>query len=66
MNVDQFSTLCKVYLNQKRIPVHSFVDYVKLYFKNQPELPVAFEKITDSEGRRRWEIAVTVHYVSCY
>jgi hypothetical protein len=50
----------KVYLNKKRIPLKSFTDYVKLYFKEHPELPIAFERITDSNGRRRWEVAVTV------
>jgi DNA topoisomerase-2 len=50
----------KVYLNKQRIPIKSFTEYVKLYFKDRPDLPIAFEKITDDSGRRRWEVAVTL------
>ena len=49
----------QVYLNNKRLMVKSFTDYVKMYFKDDPTRDVVFEKVVDKTGKRRWEVAVT-------
>lgn len=46
-------------MNNKRLMVKSFTDYVKMYFKDDPTREVIFEKITDKTGKRRWEVAIT-------
>lgn len=51
----------KVFLNDKRIPIKSFSDYVKLYFKTallegKPVPVMPYESIMDKDGRRRWEV----------
>jgi len=53
-----------VFLNGKKVEVRNFKDYVSLYFKTReeserPEI-IGPEVITDSTGRKRWEVAFTV------
>lgn len=43
----------KVYLNEKKLPIKNFKDYVQLYSRDDEESPILYERLDD-----RWEVAV--------
>jgi DNA topoisomerase-2 len=44
----------KVYINDERIQIKSFNEYVQLYLKGKENAPVVYEKVSD-----RWEVCFT-------
>lgn len=56
----------QVWLNDEKLPIRSFKDYVGLYFKSRSDesKPVIIgpDVIVDATGKRRWEVVFTVSH----